>query len=164
MGWIHLAQDRDQWRALVNTIMNLQVLYSVGKFSSSWVAGDYSWRTLLHGISYTNRWQTWQLILKYWSTLKWTQYDSIQCLGMTEYDVTISAESPYSSVLQRSIADCNVRAEMRRTEPNQSPSEIPATWNEWQFLEQLCDNTRSSFLMARNPAINILREMSWTNG
>jgi hypothetical protein len=25
MYWIHLAQDRDQWRALVNTIMNLPV-------------------------------------------------------------------------------------------------------------------------------------------
>jgi hypothetical protein len=25
MDWIHLAQDRDQWRALVNTVMNLQV-------------------------------------------------------------------------------------------------------------------------------------------
>jgi hypothetical protein len=25
MDWIDLAQDRDQWRALVNTIMNLQV-------------------------------------------------------------------------------------------------------------------------------------------
>jgi hypothetical protein len=25
MNWIHLAHDRDQWRALVNTIMNLRV-------------------------------------------------------------------------------------------------------------------------------------------
>jgi hypothetical protein len=25
MDWIHLAEDRDQWRALVNTVMNLQV-------------------------------------------------------------------------------------------------------------------------------------------
>jgi hypothetical protein len=25
MDWIHLAQDRHQWRALVNTVMNLQV-------------------------------------------------------------------------------------------------------------------------------------------
>jgi len=24
VDWIHLAQDRDQWRALVNTIMNLR--------------------------------------------------------------------------------------------------------------------------------------------
>jgi hypothetical protein len=25
MDWIYLAQDRDQWRALVNVVMNLQV-------------------------------------------------------------------------------------------------------------------------------------------
>jgi hypothetical protein len=26
MDWIDLAHDRDQWRALVNTVMNLRVL------------------------------------------------------------------------------------------------------------------------------------------
>jgi hypothetical protein len=25
IDWIHLAQDRDQWRALVNTVMKLRV-------------------------------------------------------------------------------------------------------------------------------------------
>jgi hypothetical protein len=25
MDWIDLAQDRDQWRALANTVMNLQI-------------------------------------------------------------------------------------------------------------------------------------------
>jgi hypothetical protein len=25
MDWIDLAQDKDQWRALVNTVMNLRV-------------------------------------------------------------------------------------------------------------------------------------------
>jgi hypothetical protein len=25
VDWIHLAQDSDQWRALVNTVMNLRI-------------------------------------------------------------------------------------------------------------------------------------------
>jgi hypothetical protein len=25
MDWIHLAQDRDQWRDVVNTVMNLRI-------------------------------------------------------------------------------------------------------------------------------------------
>jgi hypothetical protein len=35
MDWIHLAQDRDQWWAVVNTVMNLWVPYNVGNFSIS---------------------------------------------------------------------------------------------------------------------------------
>jgi hypothetical protein len=33
MDWIYLAQDRDQSRPLVNTVLNLWVGYNVGKFS-----------------------------------------------------------------------------------------------------------------------------------
>jgi hypothetical protein len=31
-GWIHLGQDKDQWRALVNTVMNCRV---AGNFLTS---------------------------------------------------------------------------------------------------------------------------------
>jgi hypothetical protein len=35
VDWIHLAQDGDQWRGLVNTVMKLRVLKNVGKILSS---------------------------------------------------------------------------------------------------------------------------------
>jgi hypothetical protein len=34
MDWIVLAQNRDQWRALLNTVMNHRVPLNVGKFMS----------------------------------------------------------------------------------------------------------------------------------
>jgi hypothetical protein len=51
MDWIDLAQDSDRWRALVNTVMNLQVPENVGKFLSNCATGGFSRRAQLHGIS-----------------------------------------------------------------------------------------------------------------
>jgi hypothetical protein len=51
MDWIGLAQDMDQWRALVNTVMNLRVPYNFGKFLSSCATGGFTRRAQLHGVS-----------------------------------------------------------------------------------------------------------------
>jgi hypothetical protein len=46
IDWIDVAQDRDRWRAVVNTVMNLWVPYYAGNFLNS-----FSGRSLLHGVS-----------------------------------------------------------------------------------------------------------------
>jgi hypothetical protein len=53
IGWggtdlIDLAQEMDQRRALVNTLMNLRVLYNAGKFFSSCTIRGSSRRIQLH--------------------------------------------------------------------------------------------------------------------
>jgi hypothetical protein len=46
--WIDLAQDRDHWRTLVNTVINHRML---GRFLSSCTTGGFSRRAQRHEVS-----------------------------------------------------------------------------------------------------------------
>jgi hypothetical protein len=56
IGWsgmdlIELVQDKDQWRALVNTAMSLRVRQNVGNFLSNCTIGGFSRRAQIHEVS-----------------------------------------------------------------------------------------------------------------
>jgi hypothetical protein len=54
MESIDLAKDRDEWRAPVNTVMNLRVTENAGKFLSSCTIGGFSRRAQLHEVSFSS--------------------------------------------------------------------------------------------------------------
>jgi hypothetical protein len=49
MDWIDMDQDRDLWRAVVNTVMNRQVPVNIGKYLSSCRSGCFSKWIQFHG-------------------------------------------------------------------------------------------------------------------
>jgi hypothetical protein len=51
MDWIYLAQDRDNWRALVNIVITLWIPYNVGKLLSSLATIRFLRTPGLHGVS-----------------------------------------------------------------------------------------------------------------
>jgi hypothetical protein len=52
VDWIGLAQDRGQWRTLVNAVMNLRISRDAGKSPSNCTAGGLSRRAQLHGVGH----------------------------------------------------------------------------------------------------------------
>jgi len=50
LGWIYLAQNRDRWQALLNAVMNFQVLQNAGSFLISLGSVSFLAITLLYGV------------------------------------------------------------------------------------------------------------------
>jgi hypothetical protein len=47
--WIHVALDREQWRTLMNTLMNIWVTEKAKNFLTGWATVSFAGKTLLHG-------------------------------------------------------------------------------------------------------------------
>jgi len=60
MDWFHLTQDRNQWWAVVNTIINLRDPLKAGNFLTVWMTVSFSRRTLLHEMSLM--WLSWMCV------------------------------------------------------------------------------------------------------
>jgi hypothetical protein len=51
VDWNGLTQDRNRWRALVNSVLNLQISQNAGKLSSGFTTGGLSSSVYLHRVT-----------------------------------------------------------------------------------------------------------------
>jgi hypothetical protein len=57
LDWFHLAQDRNHWRTLVNTIMKLRVPLTLGFILTSWVTVIFSRKSHIRSDKTIEKWK-----------------------------------------------------------------------------------------------------------
>jgi hypothetical protein len=75
---MHLAQDMDQWRDVVNTVMDFRFPQNVGNFLSNWVTASQEW--LVNWLKYNLRGENF--------CRTWPQQFPVICLN--SYSLTLS--------------------------------------------------------------------------
>ena len=63
MAGFNCRRDRDNWRTLINTVINCCIFYKAVNFLTSWGIVSFSGRTLLHAFSITVYTSTWQSVV-----------------------------------------------------------------------------------------------------
>jgi hypothetical protein len=91
MEWIHLAQNRDKWQAVVCTVMNPWFPWNVENLLTSWGTSSFSRSTVLCGVGYLVVGGPFCVWTEHhgWLTLRWSQAchhggQSVWTLQLTE--------------------------------------------------------------------------------
>ena len=88
MTWIDLAQDRDRWWALVNTVLNLRFLWNVNFLTTS---GTVSfWRTVLYMAGYLRLGLPTGLFPSYFLSRTLQEFLGVRSYTCTHYVVALS--------------------------------------------------------------------------
>jgi hypothetical protein len=101
-------------RALVNTIMNLQIPWNDTNFVSGWATSGFSWSTQLHGISYIHFHfpANFRSIWKWLTVIRFLEENGKYIIFLTNYDC-INLNVWVREMLNYAIKETNCKTNKR---------------------------------------------------